>query len=89
MSAAGKFSIGAITLCQIAWHVSHIDVACVVLMPLLFVWAKQTYRSVGLVNVARADPGFAHEPLVNSRGAAAGAEAYRALQGCAEFWWSG
>lgn len=35
MSAAGKFPIGVITLCHIAWHVSHIDVACVVLMPLL------------------------------------------------------
>jgi hypothetical protein len=45
--------------------------------------------SMAVINVARADPGFAHESLVNSRGpagvaeeerAAAEAEAYRALQ---------
>jgi hypothetical protein len=41
--------------------------------------------SMAVVNAARAYPGFAHESLVNSRGAAGVAEEERA----AEFWSSG
>jgi hypothetical protein len=50
--------------------------------------------SMAVVNVARADPGFAHESLVNSRGAsgaaeeeraAAEVEAHRALQALQNF----
>ena len=49
--------------------------------------------SMAVVNVARADPGFAHESLVNSRGAAGVAEEERVAAeeeqgpaGLTEFW---